>query len=110
MNALVRKQWDLNQGSLGVQGAARYTGATHWDLANTPVAIEPGYWVYDASADYRFGPERRFQVSVWGKNLTATQYCYSRSSQAGLGFGDVEICAPNEGTRFFGVSLRADFE
>ena len=110
MNALVRKQWDLNQGSLGVQGATRYTGATHWDLANTPVAIEPGYWVYDASADYRFGPERRFQVSVWGKNLTATQYCYSRSSQAGLGFGDVEICAPNEGTRFFGVSLRADFE
>ena len=49
-------------------------------------------------------------MSVWGKNLTAKEYCYWRTSQAGLGFGDVEGCAPNEGTRFFGVSLRANFE
>jgi len=110
LNGRVRKEWDVGDGSFGMQGAARYTGATHWDLADSPTATEPGYWLFDASVDYRFGPDRRYQVSVWGKNLTAKEYCYWRTSQAGLGFGDVEGCAPNEGTRFFGVSLRANFE
>jgi iron complex outermembrane receptor protein len=110
MNALVRKEWDVGSGSFGVQGAARYSGSTHWDLADSAIATEPGYWLLDASVDYRFGTEQRYQLSVWGKNLGATEYCFFRSSQAGLGFGDVEACAPNEGTRFFGVSLRANFE
>ena len=108
-DALIRKQWGSGDGVFGVQGSARYTGATHWDLADTPVAIEPGYWVLDASADYRFGADGRYQVSLWGKNLGATQYCYWRVSQAGVGFGDVEACAPNEATRFFGLSVRAQF-
>ena len=108
-DAMIRKQWDIGDNTLGVQGSTRYTGATHWDLAETPVAIEPGYWLFDASADYRFGPSKRYQVSIWGKNLGATQYCYWRGSMAGVGFGDVEACAPNEATRFFGVSVRAQF-
>jgi len=65
--------------------------------------------VFDASADYRFGPNGRYQVSLWGRNLGATQYCYTRISMAGTGFGDVEACAPNEATRFVGVSVRAQF-
>jgi iron complex outermembrane receptor protein len=109
-NLIGRRQWELGDQSFGVQGTARYTGATHWDLANTPLAIEPGYWLFDASADYRFGSNKRYQLSVWGKNLTATQYCWQRGSLAGLGFGDVEGCYPNEATRFFGVSVRANFQ
>jgi iron complex outermembrane receptor protein len=109
VDAVIRKEWDIGDNAFGLQGSARYSGATHWDLADTPVAIEPGYWLFDASADYRFGPSKRYQVSIWGKNLGATQYCYWRGSMAGVGFGDVEACAPNEATRFFGVSVRAQF-
>jgi iron complex outermembrane receptor protein len=109
LSTIVRKQWVTGAGIFGLQADTHYTGATHWDLANTPVMIEPGYWIHNAAADYSFGPDNRYRVSIWGKNLTATQYCSLRSSLTGLGFGDVVECAPNEATRFFGLSARVDF-
>jgi len=110
MSTLVRKQWDFSGGSFALEADTHYNGATHWDLADTPYMIEPGYWVHNASASYQFGPAERYQVTAWGKNLTATQYCETRVNEAGLGSGDVIACAPNEATRFFGVSFRANFE
>lgn len=109
-SGLVRKEWPIANGHLALQADWHYTGSQHFDLSNTPNQIEPGYWIYNAKASYRFGPEERYEASLWGKNLTQTQYCTVRSSLAGLGFGDTATCTPNEARRFFGLSFRANYE
>jgi len=109
-SGLLRREWPVAAGHLSLQGDWHFTGSQHFDLINTNYLIEPSYWIYNANAGYRFGPAERYSVSLWGKNLTKTQYCLNRASLAGLGFGDVGVCVPNEATRFFGITLRAAFQ
>jgi len=67
--------------------------------------VEPGYWLLDASARYRFGFREQFEVALWGRNLGATRYCLRRGLAEGVGSGDTINCQPNEGIRFFGLTL-----
>ncbi len=106
----VRKDWPIGGGHFTLQTDWSYTGRQHFDLSNTPYLIEPSYWLWNGKAGYRFGSQERFELSVWGKNLSKTQYCTLRASLAGLGFGDTGQCTPNEATRFFGMTLRTNFD
>ena len=79
------------------------------DLSNLPEMREDGYWILNASARYRFGPEENYEVSVWGKNVTGTQYCLTRHDVRFVGFGNNIECFPNEGTAFYGVTASYNF-
>ena len=109
-NGLVRREWAVGPGRLGLQGNWTYTGSQHFDLIDSPDQIEPSYWIFNAAANFRFGENNRYEASLWGKNLTRTQYCTNRGSLAGVGFSDTATCYTNEATRYFGLSLRAKFE
>ena len=109
-NGLLRREWTVGPGRFGLQGNWSYTGSQHFDLINSPDQIEPSYWLLNAAASYRFGENERYEASLWGKNLSRTQYCFNRGSLAGVGFSDTATCYSNEGTRFFGLSLHAKFE
>jgi iron complex outermembrane receptor protein len=109
-NGLVRRDWGIGPGRFGVQGNWTFTGSQHFDLINSPDQVEPSYWLFNAAANYRFGDNDRYEASLWGKNLTRTQYCFNRGSLAGVGFSDTATCYANEGTRFFGIGLHAKFE
>jgi hypothetical protein len=42
-----------------------------------------------------------------GRNLGAASYCVRRQPNGGLGVGDTMSCQPNEGIRFFGLTVTA---
>jgi iron complex outermembrane receptor protein len=104
-NALVARRWTLGGGSFTAQLEASYSGERHFSLDYDQRLVEPAYWLIDASARYRFGAEKQFEVALWGRNLGATRYCLRRGLAAGVGLGDEINCQPNEGIRFFGLSL-----
>jgi len=104
-NALVARRWTLGGGSFTAQLEASYSGERHFSLDYDQRLVEPAYWLIDASARYRFGPEKQFEVALWGRNLGATRYCLRRGLAAGVGLGDEINCQPNEVIRFFGLSL-----
>lgn len=104
-NALAARRWRIAGGWFTAQLEGSYTGRRHFSLDYDPRVAEPGYWLIDASTRYRFGASEQFELALWGRNLAATRYCLSRSLAAGLGSGDTINCQPNEGVRFFGLSL-----
>jgi iron complex outermembrane recepter protein len=109
-NALGARRWKIGPGWLTAQVQGSYSGPRHFTLDNDERQIEPGYWLIDASARFRFGTQLQFELALWGSNLGATRYCVRRGVVGGLGAGDVMNCQPNEGVRFFGMtlSLQAD--
>jgi len=104
-NALAARRWKVGVGWLTAQAEASYSGPRHFSLDYDERQVEPGYWLIDASARYRFGAKERFEVALWGRNLGATRYCMRRGLAEGVGSGDIINCQPNEGVRFFGLSL-----
>ncbi len=106
-NALVARTWSLGGGRLTAQVESSYVDERSFSLNRNIALIEPEYWLIDASARYRFGQDERFEVTLWGRNLGASRYCVRRGFAGGLGSGDASNCQPNEGIRFFGLSLFA---
>lgn len=109
-NGLVRKEWPLGNGKFALQTTFRHMGSIEYDLGNSPNLREPGYWLLNARAIYRFGQAQRYEVSVWGQNLTGTQYCSGRIDLTGIGFGNVIQCIPNAGIPFFGGTVTVHFD
>ncbi len=108
-NGILRRFWSVGPGRISLEGNWSYTGSQHFDLVNSPDQIEDSYWLFNASAGYQFGARQQYEISLWGKNLTGTQYCAQRLSQAGVVFGNVTSCVPNEARRFVGIALRGSF-
>jgi iron complex outermembrane recepter protein len=106
-NALVARTWSLGGGRLTAQVESSYVDERSFSLNRNIALIEPEYWLVDASARYRFGKDERFEVTLWGRNLGGSTYCVRRGLVGGLGFGNAINCQPNEGIRFFGLSLFA---
>jgi iron complex outermembrane recepter protein len=106
-NALAARTWTLGGGRLTAQVDAAYVDERSFSLNRNASLVEPQYWLVDASARYRFGKRGRFEVTLWGRNLGASRYCVRRGLLGGLGSGDAIDCQPNEGIRFFGLSLFA---
>jgi len=106
-NALVARTWSLGGGRLTAQVESSYVDERSFSLNRNIALIEPEYWLVDASARYRFGKDERFEATLWGRNLGGSTYCVRRGLVGGLGFGNAINCQPNEGIRFFGLSLFA---
>lgn len=106
-NALGSRTWTLGGGQLTAQLEAAYVDERRFQLDPDAAQVEPEYWVIDASTRYRFGEAGRFEATLWGRNLGGTTYCVRRAGLRGLGSGDAISCQPNEGIRFFGLSLFA---
>lgn len=104
-NALAARTWTLGGGRLIAQIEAAYVDDRSFSLDGDPALVEPDYWLVDASARWRFGESERFEATLWARNLGGSTYCVRRASLGGLGSGDAIACQPNEGIRFFGLSL-----
>ena len=72
-------------------------------------ALFSGDTLFNAGAGYQFGAKQQYEISLWGKNLTGTQYCVQHINMSGVVFGNVAACVPNEARRFFGIALRGSF-
>ena len=109
-NQRVRRRWNGRRGGTYVQVEGSFVDEREFSLNRLQRLAEPGYWLFDAAAGWRFGTRERQEISLWARNLTGTRYCVRRAPNTGLGSGDTVTCLPNEGRPVFGISLRASFE
>lgn len=59
----------LGAGTLSLRGDASWRDDFFTEPSNRPETFVPAYWLLNARAAYRFG-EDRFELAVWGRNLT----------------------------------------
>jgi len=80
-------------------GSARYSDAVFKDAINDPVIRSESYWLFDARAGLG-DANGRWEVAVWGKNLSDNQHVVQGLNASALGFGNRTYNAP----RTYGVS------
>jgi len=107
LSAVWSRDLDRGAGRLTAQVEAAYSDERSYSLDYDPRLVEPDYWLIDASTRYRFGKQERYEVALWGRNLGATTYSARRGDVGGIGVGNVINCQPNEGIRFFGLTVAA---
>ena len=59
----------VGNGTLRLRGEGYYQDDVYFTEWNRDDAVQDGYGLINASADYSFGPENRWMVSLWGRNL-----------------------------------------
>ncbi|MDP3633922.1 TonB-dependent receptor [Phenylobacterium sp.] len=101
MTLLYRR--DLND-KLGIQAAVngRYQSKSHADLEGNPLFVIPEHGLLNASLGLHSSDDR-WEVSVWGRNLTDEYYWSAVSSNA-----NVVVRFPGQ-TRTFGASFTVKY-
>ncbi|MBJ7437461.1 MAG: TonB-dependent receptor [Sphingopyxis sp.] len=59
--------------SLGIRGTYKYQSLSYYDPDNNPITVIPSYELVDGSIKFTSADEH-FELSLWGKNLTKTEY------------------------------------
>jgi iron complex outermembrane recepter protein len=71
--ALVRYEWPLFGGAVGVQADAKFTGTYYFSLTNYTSTEQQQFTLYDAEVSW-LGKGGHWNVSVSGSNLTDVRY------------------------------------
>lgn len=66
----VTYQTALAQGNLRLRAETYYQDDVYFTEWNRSDAVQDSYSLINANADYSFGPEGRWMVSLWGRNLS----------------------------------------
>jgi iron complex outermembrane receptor protein len=83
---------------------ANYRSSQFLESSNSPISLEPGYWI--AGARVGLGPAHgRWQVSLWAKNLFDEEYRQYVNDLPGFGWVINLYGQP----RTYGVTLKAEF-
>ena len=82
-----------------VLGSARYSDGVFKDAANDPLIEAGSYWLLDARIGFGASDDR-WEIALWGKNLTDDQHVVQGLDVASLGFGNRTFNSP----RTFGVT------
>jgi iron complex outermembrane receptor protein len=59
--------------SLGIRGTYKYQSLSYYDPDNNPITVVPGYDLVDGSITFT-SADGHLEFSLWGKNLTKTEY------------------------------------
>jgi iron complex outermembrane recepter protein len=85
---------------LRLQLDAAYKGEVFQDFSNKLASIQDGYWLLGARVGYGSADDR-YEISVWGRNLTDTEYRRNWFDVGSAGFNGI-----NKGTpRTYGVTF-----
>jgi len=87
-----------------VLGTAHYSDSVFKDAANDPLIRAGNWWMFDARAAIGAADER-WEVAVWGRNLTDNRHVVQGLDVAALGFGNRNYNAP----RTYGVTATFRF-
>lgn len=105
-NLKLRKEWPIGEGWFGLQALARYRDEQSNDLAYARDLRLPGYQQWDLAADYRFGREQRYLLSLWVDNLGGEPRCAALTSLAGL--AESTTCVAVSDATAVGIGLRVE--
>jgi iron complex outermembrane receptor protein len=100
---LVQKTFDIGENQFSVQVNLKHTSSQFAGFHNTTDEFLPKRTTVDARLRYLFGPDRNFEVAVFGKNIFDVRYC--QTIQPGA---FTNQCIVNEPATY-GVKLGAKF-
>ena len=99
-NGRARYEFPITSGlKASVLGSARYSDSVFKDAANDPLIKAGSYWLFDARIAVGASDDR-WEIALWGKNLTDDQHVAQGLDVASLGFGNRTFNAP----RTYGVT------
>jgi len=91
-------------GSLTPDVSYAYEGSHYTDTRNAPQGLQKGYSIWNASLNYA-EPDKRWEVSLWGRNLTDELHILSAIPTSGL-FTQLYFANP----RTYGLELRVKLQ
>ena len=106
---LVRKEWQIGNGTLSLMTNFAYTDEQTFDIENKPQITVDSYFLLNARGAYSFGPDERYTIAVSGENLTDELYCRTGLDLTG-GVGEINGCTTNDDGPFFAVRASVNFE
>ncbi len=89
---------------LSISGSAHYSDSVFKDATNNPVIAGDSYWLFDARIGVGAADDR-WEVALWGKNLSDNRHVVQGLDTGALGFGNRTYNAP----RTYGVSATVRF-
>lgn len=119
-NALISKRIFIGEGALTLQGDVRYVGKQVDSLqyALDPLSTNDEQTYLNARIAYAFGAGHRYEISLFGENLTSQKTCVdigpfddptvTPANPAALQTATNQ-CAPSDGTALFGITGRVTF-
>ena len=109
INFGVTKELQLDSGGLLTANLnGRYVSEREYNLVDTKdvrdFTTDPSFLLLNGYVEYKFGSQRQFRASIWGKNLTDELY-FNHIQEFGIGSTIGYMSNPRQ----FGVTLGIDF-
>ncbi len=101
-NGLVRYDWLLAGGTLGLQLDGKYQTSQFFSVNNNPLLRQGGYGIWNAQVSYSMLNDR-VSVALWGKNLADKGYFVAAYDLSAYGWDQFNVGEP----RTFGVTVHA---
>ena len=112
----VQKDIDLDAGRLSIRADLQFIDEQKdtFLFARDPYSTKDSVTFIDAVAAYSFGSDDRYELSLWGENLTEERTCFDiglvdNPSMTMRQLSTTGACSPNSGQRRFGLSGRINF-
>jgi iron complex outermembrane receptor protein len=116
-NGMLSKDFDVMGGDLNLRSNFRYVGKQYDTLqfSDRFLTTRKAQFYVDARAAYNFGPQRQYQIAVYGENLTSEKQCYDRNIQdspviiTASPVASTVPCKPNIGHPLYGITASVNF-
>ena len=107
-NASIARTFEIGADELTIGTDMRYQGSSKAKYSpQHPIDEYPSRFEINMHANYAFGDNRQYEVSVFGNNLTAEKYCTELQDLRGV--SGSYYCVPNDGQALWGVEGRINF-
>ncbi len=103
LNGLLRKEWQLSSGRIGVQVDVSHVGKQYFAGSNAPTSLASAYTT--VGARLAFASDKNWEVAVFGQNLTDEDYVVYVYDISAFGYNLKSYGPP----RWAGVEFRYDF-
>lgn len=114
--ASIRKEFELPSGRLVLRADAAYAGEQRdtFRFALDRFSTKGSTLFLNLRGTWHFGPDERFDIALWGENLTEERTCFDIGlvDNPSMTMGQLSTtgaCSPSEGQRRFGISGGARF-
>lgn len=117
-NGLISREWTVGRGNkLNLQAETRYVASAPDALRfrDDPFTTKNAQLYVNARAAFAFGRERRYEVAVFGDNLTSQKVCADLDindnplQPSASDLTSTVVCTPADGRALFGASARVRF-
>jgi len=107
INALVRKEFELNSGAaIAAQFSGNYVGTQFFNVVNQPVTEGGDYALFDGKFTY-YSPDSRWEASVFANNIFNTEALNYSYDITGFGNYTIQTFGP---PRWVGANFKINFE